>query len=227
MPVVRLAFPGLTLEWRASPALRRGLLRRVRQQRLVRGGGPRARLRSERQASTRSTIPHSRTHARGRFGDGLLLARRLAEVEVHASSVEDASLPEREFDVVCGWHVLEHIANPLSTLQRLRRAIAPAGVALFEVPNFQSVRGQRERLAWRLLQPTHHVAQYGPRSLAQLLARAGFDDVEVETVPWAVYRRWPRSVASHLKQAVVLRSWPAGSHPAKHELLRAVARVRP
>lgn len=155
------------------------------------------------------------------------LARRLALVEVHANSVEDISLPEREFDVVCGWHVLEHIANPLSTLHRLRRAIAPAGVALFEVPNFQSVRGQRERLAWRLLQPTHHVAQYGPRSLAQLLARAGFDDVEVETVPWAVYRRWPRSVASYLKQAVVLRSWPAGPHPAKHELLRAVARVRP
>ncbi len=94
-----------------------------------------------------------------------------------------------------------------------------------EVPNFGSVRAQRDGPAWPFLDPKYNIGQFTPTSLASALVSAGFDRVTTETVPFAIYRRAFRAVLSYAKQADVLRGWPAGSRPTKHELLRAVARA--
>jgi 2-polyprenyl-3-methyl-5-hydroxy-6-metoxy-1,4-benzoquinol methylase len=146
-------------------------------------------------------------------------------VEILTGFVEEIELPRKAFDVACAWHVLEHLAEPLTTLSRLRDALAPAGHLVLEVPNVESVRARRETTEWGPLDLEHHVGHYGPRSLGALLQRAGFEIVTTYTVPPAVYRRPLRRLLSYGKQIVVLRSWPFGPHESKHELLRAVART--
>lgn len=148
-----------------------------------------------------------------------------ADVRVGRAEEADDSLLD-SVDVVCGWHVLEHLVSPEETLMRLREAMHPRGLIFFEVPNFASVKARRERAAWRYLDPVHHVGQYTPTAIGLLLERTGYEPLEVLTVPWAEYRRWPRSLVSYGKQALVVGRSTFRPNPWKHELLRAVARVR-
>ena len=161
--------------------------------------------------------PSPGTAARGRERFG---------VEILAGYVEEIELPPSSFDVACAWHVVEHLADPVTPLRRVRIALRPGGVFVAEVPNVESVRARRERAAWGPLDPAHHVGFYGPRSLRALLERCGFDVERVYTVAFGVYRPPLRRTLSHAKQALVLRGSPFGTHPWKHELLRVVARAR-
>jgi 2-polyprenyl-3-methyl-5-hydroxy-6-metoxy-1,4-benzoquinol methylase len=154
-------------------------------------------------------------------------ARRELGVPVRAGTAEDAELAEEPLNAVCGWHVLEHLVSPARALRRLRAAMAPEGLIFFEVPNFGSVRARRERSAWRYLDPVHHVGQYTPAALEALLERSGFAVLTVVTVPWAVYKRWPRSLLSYGRQTLFVGAAAFGEHAWKHELLRVAARVAP
>ena len=146
-------------------------------------------------------------------------------VDILFGTIEEAELESASFDVACAWHVIEHIADPLPSLSRVRRALGPGGWIFVEVPNFASVRSGRKGAAWPTLHLHHHVGQYTPTALAALLDRAGFDDISTVTVPFAVYKRPARALLSYAKHGLLLRSWPVGPHPVKHELLRAVARA--
>jgi SAM-dependent methyltransferase len=153
------------------------------------------------------------------------LARERFGVAVEAGFVDEIALPAATYDVVCAWHVLEHIPEPLVDLQRLHRCLRPGGLLFVEVPNFASVRARREGVRWRPLDLSHHVVQFSPDALAALLRSAGFELCAVDTVPFAVYRPPLRALAAHARQGMILRGWPLGADPVKHELVRAVARA--
>jgi SAM-dependent methyltransferase len=90
-------------------------------------------------------------------------------------------LPDAErFDLVTLTHVLEHLLNPISVLERLRHALAD-GVLLVEVPNADD----RLLKAWggryRPLCPGDHVSFFSESSLTTLLSAAGFDVVEMRS----------------------------------------------
>lgn len=152
------------------------------------------------------------------------LARKRFGISVFAEPVEDVILARDGFDLVCGWHVLEHLPAPLRTVERLARALRRGGIMAFEVPNFASVRARRERANWRPLDPVHHVAQYTPEALRHLFARVGLEALGVESIPWAVYKTRLRGSVSYARRALELGRSSFAPHPWKHELLRGVAR---
>lgn len=152
-------------------------------------------------------------------------ARERFGVEVTVAPVEELELPAANFDVICAWHVVEHVPEPLAIVQRLARALRPGGWLFVEVPNFGGVRSRREGAAWPLLDLPHHVGQFTPSSLGALLERSGFPTVELTSVPWGIYRPWPRRLVTHANQALKSRSWPGGTRPAKHDLLRAAGQT--
>lgn len=152
------------------------------------------------------------------------LAHARNDVDVMTARIEDVDLEQRSFDVICGWHVLEHLPEPADVLGRLRAALRPGGFMLFEVPNYASVRARRDRTGWRYLDPLHHLGQYTPAAMRALLGGAGLTPVEIGTVPWAVYKRPLRGLASYAKQALLLGAASFRPSPWRHELLRAVAR---
>jgi SAM-dependent methyltransferase len=154
-----------------------------------------------------------------------LRARERFGVEVVGDLVEHVDLAEGSFDVACMWHVLEHVAEPDDVLRRIRHSLRPSGLLFVEVPNYGSVRARVQGRRWQPLEPQFHVGQYSPKALSRLLVRTGFEIVSVTTVPFAVYKPLPRALLTYGRQAVILRGWPFGEDPQKHELLRATARV--
>jgi SAM-dependent methyltransferase len=156
-------------------------------------------------------------------------ARERFGVDVQAGFVEQAGIGPESFDVVCAWHVLEHLAEPRAALAKLHAALRPGGHLLLEVPNIESVYARRRGEAWFNLDPEHHVGHYARRSLQLVLERSGFDVLGMETFPALGYVRpgralRPASVAVQLKELVDVRSVPRRPHPDRHEMLRAFAR---
>jgi SAM-dependent methyltransferase len=66
---------------------------------------------------------------------GIRLAEEMYGLKLQRGQLEDLQLPERSFDLVTFWHVLEHLPDPMRTLREARRLLAPGGVLVLAVPN--------------------------------------------------------------------------------------------
>lgn len=88
-----------------------------------------------------------------------------------------AGVPAASQDVVICTSVIEHLWEPLATLQQMERMLAPGGVLLVNVPAWRS-KTILEFIAFRLGSSTEemddHKMYYDPRDLWPLLVRAGF-----------------------------------------------------
>jgi SAM-dependent methyltransferase len=87
--------------------------------------------------------------------------------------LEDARPTLGKFDVITMWHVLEHVRNPVDLLRSLVGLLAPGGVVIVSVPNFESMQSRLFRGGWFHLDPPRHVLQFEPATLSECLRRAG------------------------------------------------------
>ncbi len=158
-------------------------------------------------------------------------ARTRLGVDVRTGYLDTADLPEREFDAVCMWHVLEHAADPVGLLRDVRARLRPGGRLVIEVPNIESVGARLRRGSWAHLDPGAHVCHFAPGSLTAALERAGFAVVELRTLVEGYdddprVRLRPRRLAGRAVRALLLRTL-ASTHPSRGELLRVVAAKAP
>ena len=100
---------------------------------------------------------------------------------VAIGTLEESGLPQRSYDVVSAFHVLEHVPDSRSFLRAMARWARPGGHVVIEVPNFASV--QRRRLAdrWSGLRPREHLVHFTPATLASTFAAAGITPVAVRS----------------------------------------------
>ncbi|HSV71262.1 MAG TPA: class I SAM-dependent methyltransferase [Methylibium sp.] len=107
--------------------------------------------------------------------DRQAVGRSAPGFEVFEGAVE--ALPEAvrrdRFDVVVLWHVLEHLVDPITALQRLAELLVPHGRLVCAVPNNASVTAWRSGLAWEHLDVPRHLNFFDPDTLAAAVARAG------------------------------------------------------
>jgi SAM-dependent methyltransferase len=94
-----------------------------------------------------------------------------------------AGLADRSFDLVMIVSVLEHLREPLKTLQEIRRMLRPGGTCLVNVPSWLGKRFL-ELSAFKLgLSPAaemdDHKMYYDVRDLWPLLVQAGFFPSEI------------------------------------------------
>lgn len=105
-------------------------------------------------------------------------ARRAAHTgaSVHEGGLAD--LPDDlKVDVVCAFHVIEHIYDPVRFLTEARRFLKPGGWAVLAAPNRESFLRKLLGNRWPSFKYPEHVAYYNRQTLSDLFSRAGFGKV--------------------------------------------------
>jgi SAM-dependent methyltransferase len=103
-------------------------------------------------------------------------------IPVFGSPLEQADLSPGAYQCVTLWTVLEHIVEPRSFLQSIRRLLAPDAVLLVLVPNVDSlaVRMLHEKAV--TFAGDSHVNHFSPATLGRLLESSGFAVADCETL---------------------------------------------
>ena len=118
--------------------------------------------------------------ADGWTAEGTEISRRLAAyardivgVKVLLGTLPELTLPERAFDVVTLFDVLEHVPDPLRTLEEAARLLRPDGVVLISTPDYDSLSRLFLGTPWAVLSPAEHLSLFTERTLRGLVERAG------------------------------------------------------
>ncbi|MFB3904644.1 MAG: class I SAM-dependent methyltransferase [Acidobacteriota bacterium] len=80
-------------------------------------------------------------------------------------------LPPGLFDVICFWHVLEHLPAPLRVLARVRELLKPGGLVFISLPNLDSLQARIFRRFWYGFDDVpRHLHHFSPQSLQRILS---------------------------------------------------------
>ena len=105
-------------------------------------------------------------------------AAKIAEaengVDVAVGSLEGARFPDRSFDIVTLFHVMEHVTNPRQVLAEVARVLKPDGAVVLQVPNIESWQFRILGARWYGLDIPRHVIDYSRNSMLKLLDDSGF-----------------------------------------------------
>lgn len=85
-----------------------------------------------------------------------------------------ADLPEGPFDLVTMWHALEHLPDPLGTLEALRGRVRAGGALLVEVPDYDSLTRVLHGRHWSGWSTPRHLTTFTAATLRGMLERAGW-----------------------------------------------------
>ena len=104
---------------------------------------------------------------------------------IRRADIEGASDLGVRFDLITMTHVLEHLRRPVAALEWVRRHLAPGGLAVVEVPNFDDLARERWGLAYRPLELGDHLSFFDRRTLLRALERASLATLELWSAPQA------------------------------------------
>jgi SAM-dependent methyltransferase len=119
----------------------------------------------------------------------ILKAHEQHNITIRAGLVEDAA-PPGPYDVLCLWHVVEHLPKPRETLQFCRGLMAEQGRVILAMPNDGDAAwaltmignvvrrglGRTASRRYARLRPgaESHIQHFDRRSIERLLSRSGF-----------------------------------------------------
>lgn len=101
--------------------------------------------------------------------------RSKLDLEVTTGRMEDCGFGPGSFDLIRLSHVLEHLRDPVASLERLRGWLKPGGMIYIEVPDIEA--DARNKLRGRLFH-YGHIFNYNPVTLRHVAGRAGLVEVQ-------------------------------------------------
>ena len=105
------------------------------------------------------------------------IRERIVRGDVNALLAKE---PEK-FDVVTAFDIIEHVQDPANFLKEIREILQPGGVLAISTPDTGHFLRYLMGSKWPMLQPMQHTVLFSRQSIADLLQRCGFTDIQVDT----------------------------------------------
>jgi SAM-dependent methyltransferase len=97
--------------------------------------------------------------------------------------VLDLDSPELgEFDLITGFHILEHVHSPRKFLSQCTKRLGSNGYLLIEVPDYGSRQASRMGSSWPYLYPDGHLYQLTIDTLSKYIAKGKFEVIQIQKV---------------------------------------------
>jgi 2-polyprenyl-3-methyl-5-hydroxy-6-metoxy-1,4-benzoquinol methylase len=104
---------------------------------------------------------------------GALARRKFGEENIWIGTLETAPFERDSFQLIAMSDLLEHVPDPVRTLERARELLAPGGVLMVMTPNTRSLTHRLMGIAW-----THykleHLTYWSPAVIRRAAAQTGF-----------------------------------------------------
>ncbi len=124
-----------------------------------------------------------------------LKARSLLNSEaVFISQLESIDFDGQSMDVITMNHVVEHLLEPVKTLERCFKILKPGGLLIITTPNSLSLGSKKFEELWRGWEPPRHIHIFNPESLASTVRKTGFHIRMNKTPSSASYYVWLQSL---------------------------------
>jgi SAM-dependent methyltransferase len=82
--------------------------------------------------------------------------------------------PDRHFDAVTLWYVIEHLLDPRDAIREFHRVLRPGGILVLSQQDFSSVQARLFKARWLFLDPPRHLFQFSPATLGRMAEQEGF-----------------------------------------------------
>lgn len=92
-----------------------------------------------------------------------------------------ATYPRESFDLIIIWHVLEHLPDPVQSLQRAHFLLQEGGNLCVSVPNRSSFQARLTRCCWFHLDVPRHLFHFSREGLQQMLEAQGYEITSIRT----------------------------------------------
>ncbi|MBU0489938.1 MAG: class I SAM-dependent methyltransferase [Bacteroidetes bacterium] len=96
-------------------------------------------------------------------------------------------VPDRKFDVVTMWHVLEHVHELKTRMETVRRILNPGGTVIIAVPNAESPDAQYYTEKWAAYDVPRHIYHFSKKDITRLVETFGFDVVGIKPMKFDSY----------------------------------------
>lgn len=94
--------------------------------------------------------------------------------DMHRGDILTVPLPERAYDVITLWDVIEHLEEPGAHLARARELLRDDGILVLETQNVASCFARLLGSRWQHYKHEEHLHHFHPATMRRLLADAGF-----------------------------------------------------
>jgi len=142
-----------------------------------------------------------------RTAEAALAAADASGATVHAADL-DTLMDDAPFDLIVMFHVLEHLEDPIGTLQSAAARLRPGGTLILGLPNIASWQARATGRHWMHLDVPRHLCHFSPQTMRMALAKTGFD---LTSIDFRSYEHdplgWTQSLLDALgfEQGVVLK----------------------
>lgn len=118
--------------------------------------------------------------------DADLKAVQLAQskgLNVKNGNLFNQNFKDESFDAIVLSHLIEHVYDPKKILIECKRLLKKGGKLVIATPNNKSLGHCVFRRNWRGLEPPRHINLFSISSLKGLIALAGFEDINIFSIP--------------------------------------------
>jgi len=156
-------------------------------------------------------------------------AARASGLNVQSGLLEEQRFPERSFDAVTMFEVIEHLREPRMLLAECRRILRPGGVLVLSTGNTASWTVAAMGSRWDyfdIARDGGHISFFNPQSLRRLAAGCGFAVARIQTARVKFHDRGevPAWRYTPGKIAAELLNYPARLLGRGHDLLAYLRR---
>ena len=104
--------------------------------------------------------------------------KRFGLENIRSCLLEDAGYDPGTFDLVTMWDVVEHMADPIVELRRLRDLLVDDGVLVLQTQDVSSFTRKLLGRRWHHFKQLEHIYHFNPPTIEILLQRSGFEVVK-------------------------------------------------
>lgn len=104
-------------------------------------------------------------------------ASRIAQekrLKVFNGKLQDSPYTKMKFNVVTLWDTIEHLTNPLETVQLLGKMIKPKGIIALTTGDVNSLAAKISGRHWHLYNIPQHLSYFDRKTITNLLSKGGF-----------------------------------------------------